>query len=124
MPLFFFSTLQSGANLYVGRCPMYIYYTSLEDCQKIVSSMQLLPCTYLEGIDGENLFFAVEVGGACVPEVQHSHKGREAAVLFTTEVDPTWAEPEEVRWQPHADSLQLSEAVIVSAEDADAVLTK
>lgn len=93
----------------------YIHFTSLEDAKKIVQSGQLWKSAIVQGA-----VYAVAVGGAPVPGVQHTKLGRTAdrsvAVVFETTDLPDVAFPEEVIW--HMDSLPIQNPKIVPASVA------
>ena len=103
---------------------LFLYFTNLVDAKAIVASGELLPCTYLSGINDENCFFAAPVGGEKCAEVQHSVNGRTHAVLFETETVPSTISPVEVEWQFHGSVLEITDAMVITADEADELLDK
>lgn len=98
---------------------MYLHYTSVDDAHAIAASGTLeLSRTITAAV------YAVAVGGEAVPGVQHRCRpdaSRDAAVLFDTNEAPCLRWPEEVIW--HRDTaLPLTEAVVLTAADADTLL--
>jgi len=125
---------------------MYIHFTSKEDAEAIVASMTLWPCSWLMSIlvdargkcvldeDGcmqadpnRSPAYAVSIANNLYcPLVQRTRLGRPAnrdyAVLFTTSVPPSNAFEEETIWEiPHA-GLPLTEAMVITAEEAVSLL--
>lgn len=110
---------------------MYIHFTSKEHADIIVGMMLLLPCSYLGSMtEGYAPVYAVSVdNGEYVPGTQQPGFGRTAerdyAVIFTTDDEPVWEEIEETVWDvPENDGLVLTDAAVVTAEDAISLLKK
>lgn len=102
---------------------MFIHYTTEAHAARIVAAMVLgLSATIVDAV------YAVAVGGVAVPTVQYGggrgvigQKGRGVAVLFTAAEAPDTICPEEVIW--HRDTpLTLTDAAIISADEADSLL--
>lgn len=105
---------------------LYLHFTSREHAALIVEQGVLLPCSFIETLDGPAVFAVALEGGEFVPEAQLTRLGRphtrNCAVLFAAR-DPDEVYPEEVVW--HTDGgLVLEDAVAVDIEDAIAALNK
>jgi hypothetical protein len=97
---------------------LFVHFTSRPAAEAILASGQLSLSNVVV-----NAVFAVAVGGVAVPGVQHDYTGRRnVAVLFATDSAPDTLFPEEVIWH-RTKPLPIRDAVLISATEADALLT-
>jgi len=103
---------------------LYVHFTNLHDAQKIKEDGFLLPSSLLLNYKGGPTIFAAVAGGANVPSVQQASMGRVKsrthAVLFRTNIFPSYAKPEEVEW--FVDKLPIFNVHIIKTEDAAKLL--
>lgn len=109
---------------------LFIHFTNERDAQAIITSGVLLLSRTIE-----DAVYAAPVGGSNVPTVQHACRTeagdfltndtnpecRAAAVLFAAYDDPDEVFPEEAIWH-RTEPLELAEAILLTAEEAEALL--
>lgn len=95
----------------------FVHFTDLPGAKGIIQSRELWASSYVQAV------FAVAVGGALVPGVQQTTKGRannrKLAVVFEADA-PDTAFPEEVTWK--AEKIAIRNPKVMLASKASKLL--
>jgi len=97
----------------------YIHFTSFEDAKAICLSKELWESSFVGGVYAVNTTTGTYLPGVQLTELGRT-KTRDYAVVFTTDVAPSYEYPEESVW--NLDKLPIKQVKIISAASAISTL--